>query len=72
MLMLLYLFSPRLLFLFHPHFFLIYGRFGVEVLGLDTCIGFLRLGFVVDGFGACGVGPTGFLGDWALYINTEE
>ena len=67
MLMLLYLFSQGYSF----YFILIFFSFMV-VLGLDTCIGFLRLGFVVDGSGACGVGPSGFLWVWALYINTEE
>ena len=33
---------------------------------------FLGLGFSVDGFGACSVGPSEFFGVVALYINIEE
>ena len=45
------------------YFFLILAHlwwFGV--LGLGSYIGFLGWGFQLMGFGACGVGPSGFFG----------
>ena len=50
-------FFPRVILYNFFLFWLIYGG-----LGLGSYIGFLGLGFSVDGFGACGVGPSGFFG----------
>ena len=45
----------------------------VRGLGLGSYIlGFLGLGFPVDGVWACGVEPSGILGYGALYINMKE
>ena len=57
------------------HFSLIFAhlwwfRFGV--LGLESYVGFLGLGFQLMVFGVCGVGPSGFFWVGALYINIEE
>ena len=35
-------------------------------------LGFFGWGFQLMGFGACGVGPSGFFGVRALYINIDE
>ena len=48
---------------YSSYFFLIFAHlwwFGV--LGLGSYIGFLGWGFQLMGFGACGVGPSGFFG----------
>ena len=60
-------FFPRVILYNFLLFWLIYGGLGFGVLGLGSYIGFLGLGFSVDGFGACGVGPSGFLGWGSLY-----
>ena len=63
-------FPRTILFLFFFFtFLLIYAGLGVEVLGLGSWIGFLGLGFSVDGVWACGMGLSGV---GAIYINIEE
>ena len=51
--------------------------FGVGVVdcffwGLGLGLGFWGWSFQLMGFGACGVGPSGFVGVGALYINIKE
>ena len=54
-------------------FLLICGVLGVGLLGLGSWIGFFGWGFQLIGFGACGVGPSGFFwGVGALNIFLEE
>ena len=50
-------------------FFIIFSYFGsfMVVLGLGSYIGFWGWGFQLMGIGACGVGPSGFLGWGSLY-----
>ena len=45
-----------------------FRSFGDGVLDCFFC----GLGFQLMGFGACGVGPSGFSGVGDLYINIEE
>ena len=63
------IFFPRVIlynfFLFLP----IYG--GLGFLGCGVILGFWGWGFQLMGFGACGVGPSGFFG-LGLYINIKE
>ena len=55
-------FFPRVILYNFFLFLLIYGGLGFGVLGLGSYIGFLGWGFQLMGFGACGVGPSGFFG----------
>ena len=67
---------PRLF--FFPSFFLyyfllfllIYG--GLGFWGWGLILGFGGWGFQLMGFGACGVGPSGFFWVGALYTNIQE
>ena len=43
-------------------FLLICGGLGFGVLGLGLSLGFWGWCFLLMGFGACGVGPSGFFG----------
>ena len=45
---------------------------GLGFLGWVLELGFWGWGFQLMGFGACGVGPSGFFGVGALCINIEE
>ena len=51
-------------------FFSILLAYGPQ--GLVTWVGFLGLGFSVDGVWGLGVGPSGFIGVWDLCVNIEE
>ena len=64
------IFFPRVILYTFFSFLLIYGGSGFGVLELGSWIGFLRLGFSVDG--ACGMGPAGFFGVGALYIKNKK
>ena len=55
------IFFPRVILYNSFLFWLIYGG-----------LGFLGQGFQLMGFGACGVGPSGFFWVGALYINIKE
>ena len=67
----LYLFLKVILYTFFL-LLLIYGGLEVGVLGFESWIGFLGLGFSLHGVWGlrshCGVGPSGFLWSGALYI----
>ena len=64
----LYVF-PGLFFIFFLNFAHLWW-FGVSGLGLG--LGFWGWGYQSMGFGARGVGPSGFLGVGALYFNIDE
>ena len=61
---------PRVILYTLFSFLLISGRLGFW--GWDLRSGFCGWGFQLIGFGACGVGPSGFLGVRADYLNIEE
>ena len=45
---------------------------GLGFWGWALGLGLWGWGFRLIEFGACGVGPSGLFGVWALYINIEE
>ena len=59
------IFFPRVILYNFFLFWLIYGSLGFRGWGLR--LGFWGWGFQLMGFGACGVGPSGFLGWGSLY-----
>ena len=63
-------FFPRVI--LHYFFLILAHLWWFGVLGLGSYIGFLGWGFQLMGFGACGVGPSGFFWVVALYINIKE
>mgnify|MGYP001804210176 CR=1 FL=1 len=66
-------FSRFILLAFSPSL-LIYGGSGVGGcgFGVGSWIKLSGLGFSLDGFGVCGIGPSDFFGVGALYINIDE
>ena len=63
-------FFPRVILYIFFLFWLIYGGSGFGVLGFlgsGLLLGFWGWGFQLMGFGACGVGPSGFFG-FGLFI----
>ena len=57
-----YILFTGLFFLLFSHFLLIYGGLRFGVLQFWSWIWFLGGTFLLMGFGACGVGPSEFLG----------
>ena len=54
------IFFPKVILYNFFSFWLIFG--GLEFLGWGLILGFGGRGFQLMGFGACGVGPSGFFG----------
>ena len=67
-----YIFFPGLLFLIFSYFGSFMVVWGLGFWGWGLILGFFGWGFQLMGFGACGVGPSGFFGVGALYINIKE
>ena len=65
-------FFPRVILHNFFLFWLIYGGLGFGVLGLGSYIGFLGLGFSVDGVWGLWCGAFWFFWVGALYINIKE
>ena len=66
------LFFPRVIVYIFFLFWLIYGGLGFRVLGLVSYIGFLGLGFSVDGVLGLWCGAFWVFWVGALYINIKE
>ena len=67
-----YIFVPRVILYNCFLFWLIYGGLGFGVLGLESYMGFLGLGFSVDGVWGLWCGAFWVFGVGALYINMKE
>ena len=66
-----YIFFPGLFFIFFSYFGSFLVVWGLGFWGWGLLLGFWGWGFQLVGFGACGVGPSGFFG-LGLYINITE
>ena len=67
-----YIFFPGLFFTIFSYFGSFMVVWGLGFWGWGLILGFWGWGFQLMGFGACGVGPSGFFWVGALYINIKE